>query len=48
MTPVSAYFGERTSPKGEKGDKHVSMSTEYYVEENVNWIFEAASREESW
>lgn len=48
MTPMSAYFGERTSLKGDKGNKHVSMSTEYYVEENMNWIFEVACREESW
>jgi hypothetical protein len=42
MTPVSPCFGDRVSSKW---DKHLSVCTEYYVEENIDWIFESVCRE---
>lgn len=50
MTPVSASFGHRTrmSHMGNRGDKYLSVSTECYVEENVNWLFESTRLDEAY
>jgi hypothetical protein len=50
MTPVSASFGHRTrmSHMENRGDKYLSVSTEYYVEEKVNWLFESTHLDEAY